>query len=64
MVYINQNILIIASNINGLNTTIKRQKQSKCIKQDSTTCCLKKTHCKYTDAYIFKNKWIKKDIPC
>ena len=48
-------ILIITSNVNGLNTPTKRHKLAEWIqKQDPYICCLQETHFRPKDAYRLK----------
>ena len=52
---------IITLNVNGLNTTTKRQRLAEWIqKQDPSICCLQETHLKTRDTYKLKVKGWKK----
>ena len=54
-------LLIITSNVNGLNVPTKRQRLAEWIqKQDPYTCCLQETHIKTGDTYRLKVKGWKK----
>lgn len=57
MVDLNTTISIIITNINGLNTPIKRQGLSNWIKMhDPAICCLTETHFKHEDTNRLKLK--------
>lgn len=57
MVDINPIISIITLNINGLNTSIKRQRLSEWIKKGHpTVCCLQEPHFKGKEIQI-KSQW-------
>ena len=52
---------IITLNVNGLNSTTKRQSLAEWIqKQDPYTCCLQETHLKPRDTYRLKVEGWKK----
>ena len=54
---------LITLNVNGLNTSIKRQSLAEWIqKQDPCICCLQETHLKTRDTYRLKVKGWKKII--
>lgn len=64
-IYINQIISILALNVNGLNSPVKRQKLSEwIIKQGPTICCLQEAYFKFKDINKLKIKRMELNILC
>ena len=47
MVDLNPSISVIILHVNGLNTPVKKQRSSQCVKKQDTICYLQETHFKY-----------------